>query len=190
MSAIKNNLNNITGDSEAIARDYKKLIMLKFSEKFALTLGILVSVFIISTLLLIVVVFSSFSLAGYLNKLLQSEFLGFLVVTGIYFLTIVFILIRMLRTQSPLLTNLFVKFIIFILDVEVAQNKNIKGLKQERENVKVKIDADKVKIEADIQMLRYSLMESLFGGIFSWFNSKKKKTNGSSNKDTTPPEKE
>lgn len=186
MSAIKNNLNNITGDSEAIARDYKKLIMLKFSEKFALTLGILTSVFIISTLLLIVVVFCSFSLAGYLNKILQSEFLGFLVVTGIYFLTIFIILIRMLKTQSPLLTNLFVKLIVFILDVEVSQSKNIKGIKQERENVKVKIDADKVKIEADIQMLRYSLMESLFGSVLSWFTTQKKKSKGSSKSDTAP----
>ena len=84
MATLKNNIDSISDNTENIARDYWKLFSIKQSEKLALLLGGLVSVFIVITLILILVVFGSFALAGALNKMLVSEFWGFVIVGGVY----------------------------------------------------------------------------------------------------------
>lgn len=63
MATLKKNLNNITDDTKVLVEDYLRLFSGKFSEKLALFLGILASVFVLFTLILILVIFSSFALA-------------------------------------------------------------------------------------------------------------------------------
>ena len=50
----------------------------------------------------------------------------------------------------------------------------INGLKKEGEQIKHKIETDKTKIEADFQILRYTIMGSVFKEILGLFTSKKK----------------
>ncbi len=180
MSKLKNNLEGISKDTETIIKDYIKLLMIKQTEKLALFLGILSSVFIISTLLLIVVLISSLALAGYLNKLLESEDWGFWIVAGFYFIIIALLIIKILKSKTPLLTNLFVKLIVFVLNIDVKQTKTLKGLKLEKEMVNEKLDSGKEKIKTDVQLLRYSFMEGLFKEFLALFIGKKKTTKAES----------
>jgi len=175
MASLKNNINDISDDTESLVKDYLKLFSIRQSKKLALLLGILASVFILSLLLLIVIVFCSFALAGYLNDLLGHDYWGLLIVAGFYILLITWLIIKMLRTQTPLFANLFVKLVAFVFNMEINHDKSIKGLKLESESVKQKIETDKVKIKANFQMLRYGIMESLLLEFFGLFTSKKKK---------------
>ncbi len=67
MASLKNNIDHISEDTESLVKDYLKLFSMRQAKKLALLLGILVSVFILSLLLLIVIVFCSFALAGLLK---------------------------------------------------------------------------------------------------------------------------
>jgi len=174
MVTIKNNLNNISEDTQSLVKDYLKLISVKLSENLALVLGVLATVFILSILLLLVVVFCSFALATLLNDILASEFWGYWIVTAFYLLLIVFLIIKMIKTKTPLLANLFVKFIVFIFNIDIGPSKNIQGLKHAGESIKQKIETDKIKIKSNIQLLPYTIMESFFKEIFALFKSKKK----------------
>jgi len=187
MATIKNNLNDISEDTQSLVKDYLKLISVKLSENLALVLGILATVFILSILLLLVVVFCTFALATLLNDLLNSEFWGYWIVTAFYVLIIAFLIIQMVRTKTPLLANLFVKFIVFILNVEIGPAKNLNGLRYETENIKQKIETDKIKVKSNIQLLPYTIMDSFFTEIFSLFKSKKKKNRKSKKNDTEDP---
>ena len=100
MAKLKKNLNNITDDTKVLVEDYLRLFSGKFSEKLALFLGILASVFVLFTLIMILVIFSSFTLAGYLSKVLPGEYWGFGIVSGIYLLTIVFFIVKIFRTKT------------------------------------------------------------------------------------------
>ena len=55
MSKLKNNIDSLTSDTENIARDYLHLLTVRITERLALFIGILFSVFIVATLLLIVI---------------------------------------------------------------------------------------------------------------------------------------
>jgi hypothetical protein len=178
MSKLKDNIDNISAGTENIAKDYQKLLMIKITERLSLFIGILFSVFIVSTLLLIVLLICSVALSAFLNKILSSEFWGYLMVAALYILIIVFLIIRMVRTETPLLSNLFVKLMVVVLDIEVNQSKNMQGLKQEKENVNEKLDLSKEKIKSDFQLLKYSLLDSLlkdFLGLFARKNKTSKK---------------
>ncbi len=174
MTSIKNNLNNLNEDSQSYVKDYIKLVSVKLSEKLALLIGILASIFVLSILLLLVIVFCTFAVATLLNDLLASEFLGYWIVTALYVVIIVFLIVNMIRTKTPMFSNLFAKFIVSILDFDMDQEKDIRGLRQESENVKQKIETDKAKIKSSLQLLRYSLIESFFKELFGLFSSKKK----------------
>lgn len=180
MSKLKNNLDSISDDTKTIIKDYIKLLMIKQTEKLAMLLGIISSVFIISTLLLIVVLISSLALAGYLNKLLETEHLGFWIVAGFYFMIIALLIIKVLKSKTPLLTNLFVKLILFVLNIDVKQTKTLKGLGLEKEMVNEKLDSGKEKIKTDVQLLRYSFMEGLLKEFLGLFSKKKKTTKAES----------
>jgi len=179
MATIKNNIDAISSDTETFVKDYTKLFMLKLSEKFTLILGIVMTVIVISILLLIVVVFCSFTFADYMNNILNSSYLKLIIVLGIYLLTILLLIIKLIKSKKPLLTILFVKFIVFILDIEMKQTASIKDLRLEKEIIHDKLDSDKVKLNADFQMLRISFLENIFSGFFDIFKSKKKKTDSS-----------
>ena len=173
MASLKSNLNNISDDTESLVRDYLKLFSIKQTEKLSLYLGILATVFILSLLLLIIIVFWSFALAGYLNDVLANDYWGFWIVSGFYVLVIALIIFKMIKTKRPPLSNLFVKLIVSVMSLDISQSKSLKGLKLEREMLNHKIDADKVKIKANAQSLRYVIMESLFSEFFGLFKSKK-----------------
>lgn len=174
MATLKNNINNISDNTETLVKDYVKLFSIKLSEKLALLLGILAAVFILSLLLLIVIAFCSFVLAAYLNELLAHDYWGFWIVSAFYVLVITLIIVKIVKTKTPPLSNLFTKFIVSVLGLDMNQARSIKGLKFESENVKQKIETDKIKIKTDFQLLRYAIMESFLKEIFGLFTSKKK----------------
>ena len=180
MSKLKNNIDSLTTDTENIAKDYLNLLVIRITERLSLFIGILFSVFIISTLLLIVVLISSIALAGFLNKILNSFFWGHLIVAGAYLLVIALLVIKMVRSETPLLSNLFVKLMIFILDIEDPQTGSVKGLKVERKRIKEKLDLNKEKLKTDFQLLRYSLLDSLMKELLGLFTRKKKTARGAS----------
>lgn len=174
MASLKDNINNISDDTESLVKDYLKLFSIKQSEKFALFLGVLSSAFILTLLILIIVVFCSFALAGYLNELLATDYWGYWIVTAFFLLLIAFLIFKIIKTKTPLLSNLFAKIIISVFDLDINQAKNIKGLRFESETTKNKIETDKIKIKANVQMLRYVIMESFFREFFGLFSSNKK----------------
>ena len=174
MATLKSNLQKVSGDTGSLAKDYLKLFSVRQSEKLAIFLGVLMSIFVIATLVLILVIISSFFLAGTLNKMLASEFWGFLIVGSLYLLAIILLIVKIFRTSTPLFTNLFVRFIVLVLELDMDHANNIKDLKREKELIKGKIETDKTIIEADLQILRYNLMGSFFKEIMGMFTSKKK----------------
>ena len=174
MSKLKNNIDSLTSDTENIAKDYLNLLVIRITERLSLFIGILFSVFVICTLLLIVVLIFSISLAGFLNEILHGKFWGDLIVAGSYLLVIVFLVIKMIRSETPLLSNLFVKLMIFILDIEDPQTGSVKGLKVEKKRVKEKLNLNKDKLKTDFQLLRYSLLDTLMKEMLGLFTRKKK----------------
>ena len=83
----------------------------------------------LATLLLIVVVFSSFAFAGFLNKVMAGEYWGFWIVGGGYILIIILLIIKIFSTKTPLLGNFFAKLIVTVLDLETDEANNLRGLK-------------------------------------------------------------
>ena len=145
MSKLKNNIDSLTTDTENIAKDYLNLLIIRITERLSLFVGIIFSIFVISTLLLIVVLIGSIALAGFLNKILDSYFWGHLIIVGVYLLGIALLVIKMVRSETPLLSDLFVRLMVFILDVNDTEVDSVKGLKVERKRVREKLDSDKKK---------------------------------------------
>ena len=186
MASLKNNIQKIGTDTEDLAKDYLKLFSVRQSERLAVFLGILMSIFVIATLVLILVIFSSFVLAGTLNKLMDSEFWGFVIVAGLYLLAIILLIVKIFRTSTPLFSNLFVRLIVLVMNIDSDHASNIKGLKKEQEHIKQKIETDKTRIEADFQILQYNIMGSIFKEILGLFTSRKKEKEETS-KEQKPP---
>ncbi len=174
MATLKDQVSDISKDTESLVKEYVKLFSIKQSEKLALFLGILSSVFVLATLLLIVVVFSSFALAAYLNKVMPGEFWGFVIVGGVYILTIILLIIKIFRTKTPIFGNFFARMIATVLDLETDDAKNLKGLKHAGELANQKIDANKIKIKGDLQLLRFTIFEAFFKEFIGLFKSRKK----------------
>ena len=178
MSKLKNNIDNLSSDTENILKDYLKLLKIFQIEKLAVFFGILASVFFLAILLLIVVVIGSVALSGYLNDLLDSEYLGFWIIAGLYIILIVILVTLMLRSKNPLFTSLFVKLFSFVMDVDIRQQGNLKGLAAEKETIREKLQSDKEKLKTDIQLLRYTFLESLFKEFLGLFVGKRKSASG------------
>lgn len=174
MSKLKSNIDHITGDAETILKEYRKLISIKLTEKFSLFLGIVFSVIILLTLLLVVLVILSFALAGFLNQWLGSEFWGHLMVAGLYLLIVTLLIVRMVRSNTPLLSGLFVRFMVFILDIDLNSSRDLKGLRAEKDQVKEKLEMSKEKLKSDFQLLKYSLLDAIVQSILGIFTRKKK----------------
>lgn len=174
MAKLKNQINDISKDTESLVKEYVKLFSIKQSEKLALFLGIIASVFLLATLLLIVVVFSSFAFAAYLNKIMAGEYWGYVIVGGTYILIIILLIVKIFRTKIPLLGNFFARLIVTVLDLETDDAKDLQGLKNASEKSRQKIDVNQIKIKGNIQLLRYTIFEALFKEFIDLFKPKKK----------------
>ena len=174
MATLKNQVSDISKDTESLVKEYVKLFSIKQSEKLALFLGIIASVFLLATLLLIVVVFSSLALAAYLNKVMPGEYWGYVIVGGVYVLTIILLIIKIFRTKTPILGNFFARLIVTVLDIETDEANSLKGLKDAGEKTRQKIDVNQIKIKGNIQLLRYTIFEALFKEFIGLFKPKKK----------------
>lgn len=184
MGNLNKKIKDVSDDAENLIVDYLKLFSLKQTEKLALLLGILSSVFILATLLLIVVVFCSIAFAGYLNHILNDAYLGFWIVGGFYVLLILLLILKMMVSKTPLLSNIFVKFIAGFLSLDLKNERNIKGLKWETQLINEKITSEKVKITYDFKAFRFSFIELIISGIMNLFSSKNdKSTNKSESED-------
>ena len=174
MAMLKNQINDISRDTEKLVRDYVKLFSIKQSEKLALLLGILSSGFLLLALMLIVLIFSSLALAAYLNKLLPGDFWGYLLVGGVYVLLIILLIINIFRTKTPLLSNFFARMIVTVLNLDTEEARSLQGLKDAGEKTQQSIDLNQVKIKGHFKLLRYTLFEALLKEFLGLFKSRKK----------------
>jgi hypothetical protein len=172
MENLKNNIEDITKDGENLVNNYLRLFGIKQSERLANFLGLISSVFLISTLLLIVIIFGSFVLAEYLSSLLGSTYLGYLIIAFLYLLAVGILIMTMHKTGRPLFTNLYIKFILPLLNIEINQNANVEGLKIEQDMVKERIENEKKILNAHTQLFKYVVFEDLLKVIGSLFTSK------------------
>lgn len=175
MESLKNNIDNLSDETQELIDDYLKLFSVRQSEKLTLFLGVLSTAFILTLLLMVVVILISFALAGFLNHLLGSQYWGTAIVIVLFLLFVGFLIYRIVKTQTPLLSNLFAKIIISAFDLEIKQEKNVQGLRSEIDSLKTKIETDKSNIKTNVQMFRYSIMEGLFRELFSLLKPGKKK---------------
>jgi hypothetical protein len=177
MENLKNNIKDISTDGQNLALNYLSLFGIRQSKRLATFLGVLASVCIISTLLMIVVVFGSFVLADFLNTLFESKYMGFLIISLLYLLTIAILLLKIKLSGKPLLTNMFVKFVLPLLNIKISQEPTIKGLNAERDILKEKIENDKNFISVHTQLLKYAVFEDFLSVFSSLFSSKKTSKN-------------
>ena len=176
MASLKSGIDKLSGDSRTLVEDYLKLFSIKQSEKLALLLGILFSFIILSVLLLIVILFSSFALAAWLNSILSGDYTGFLLVGGLYVLLTLLLLIRIIRSKTPLLANFLSRLVTSILGVKHDGSNDLKGLRHTSDKLQQKIDSGQDLIKVDLQLLRYSIFENLLKEILLWFSGRKKES--------------
>jgi hypothetical protein len=174
MAKLKNQITDISRDTESLVKEYVKLFSIKQSEKLAVFLGIIASVFLLATLLLIVLVFSSLALAGYLNEAMAGDYWGYLIVGGAYILSIVLLIIKIFRTKTPLLGNFFARLIVTVLNIETDEATSLNGLKNASERTRQNIDVNQIKLKSHLQLLRYTIFETLFKELIALFKTKKK----------------
>ena len=172
MENLKNNIQDITKSGEDIVTNYVKLFGIRQSQKLATFLGVLSSVFIISTLLLIVIVFGSFVLADVFNNVFESKYMGYLIIVILYLLAVGLLLVKMSKTGRPLFTNLFIKFVVPLLGVEIDQKATVDGLKIEKDILKSKIESDKSLINVHTHMLKYAFFDDFLVTILGLFTPK------------------
>lgn len=185
MATLKSNLKNISKETESLIKEYINLLAIKQTEKLALLLGLISSIFVLSTLALSIIAFLSFALATYLNSILASVYLGYLIVSGIYTLIFLIILLKVVLSKKPILVNVFTKFVISIFSIHISYSKNYDGLQREIENIEHKIETNKIKIKADAKVIKYLVLESFIKELFGLFKSKSKKGENASDENTT-----
>jgi len=175
MENLKNNGEQLSKDVENIIQNYLKLFSLKQTESLAVFMGLISSVILITTLLLIVILFCSFVLGDLLNDLFESNYLGYGILSGIYALIIIILLLRIKKKGTPLFANFYVKLILPLLKIESRQRKDLKGLSIESDYVKENIELHKKTFMAHSQLLKYSLLEDLKNEIVDLVSSKLEK---------------
>ena len=172
MEKLKNNIEDITKDGENLVSNYLKLFGIRQSERLASLIGLISSIFLISTLLLIVIIFGSFVLSDFLNSVFDSKYLGFLIIAFLYVLAVGILIFIMHKTGRPLFTNLYIKYILPVLHIEIDQNPNIEGLKVEEDIVKERIENEKKILDAHTKLFKYLVLEDLLKEIGGLFTSK------------------
>ena len=177
MESLKNNIDQISDETQELVNDYVKLFSMRESEKLSLFLGVLSTGFILTMLFMVIVILVSFALAGVLNHLLGSQYWGTVIVIALFLFFVGFLVWRIIKTRTPLLSNLFAKIIISVFNLDISQDKNVRGLRYEIDALKTKIETDKGNIKSNIQMLRYVIIESIFREFFGLLKPRKKKKN-------------
>jgi hypothetical protein len=76
------------------------------------------------------------------------------------------------KTGRPLFTNLYIKYILPVLHIEIDQNPNIEGLKVEEDIVKERIENEKKILDAHTKLFKYLVLEDLLKEIGGLFTSK------------------
>ncbi|MFD1294007.1 hypothetical protein ACFQ5N_09190 [Lutibacter holmesii] len=172
MKNLKNNIADISKNGESLIQNYLKLFGMRQSERLATFLGGISSVFLISVLLLIIIVFGSIVLADFLNSLFESKYMGFLLISILYLITVGILLLKMKATGKPLFTNLFMKFVLPLLNIDINQEPTVKGVEIERIQIEEKIENDKEFINVHTQLIKYAIFEDLFGVLTGFFQTK------------------
>lgn len=113
MESLKDIWNSLVG----LYKDEVRFYTLKGVEKASLFLGLIATIFIVALFFLLILIFGSVALAHFLNSKLESSYLGYLIVTGAYLLIMILMFIWMVKRQTPLLTNIFIKAIISIFNI-------------------------------------------------------------------------
>lgn len=175
MENLKNNIQDVANSGESLINNYAKLFGIRQSQKLATFLGVISTVFVISTLLLIIVVFGSFVLADVLNHVFENKYIGYLIVVVLYLIAVGLLLFRIQKSGRPLFTNLFLQFVLPLLNVEISQKPTVEGLKIEKDMLKDKIENEKSLIKVHTHLLKYSLFDDLLVGFAGFFSSKSKK---------------
>ncbi|MBC6401571.1 MAG: phage holin family protein [Ekhidna sp.] len=108
-NAIGNYIRNIF---EYVEVKFERL-KLKTISKVAKVASILISLGLLLIIIFFVVFFLSFGLASLLNDILESSYLGFLIVSGFY---IVFILIVFILFRRKIIQNFFESLLIKLIE--------------------------------------------------------------------------
>jgi len=174
MGKLKQNLNDLSDESQDLAKDYLKYISLTASKKLALLIGVLVTTFLLSLIFLLVITLVSFALAGMLNTILESQFAGFGIVIGIYFLAIGLIIRHIYKTRAPLFSNMFVKILAFIFEIDSDRPITLEDIDAEKKLVKQKIATDKTLLMTNIKLLKYTVLETIISEFLGFFASRSK----------------
>ncbi len=174
MEKLKQNLNDISEESQDLAKEYLKYISLTASKKMALLIGIVVTTFILSLLFLIVITLVSFALAGMLNTLLNSQYAGFGIVISLYFLAVALIARHIYKTKAPLFSNMFVKILAFIFEIDSDRPITLEDIEAEKKLTLDKIDTDKTLLKANFKLLKYSVLETIISEVVGFFASRRK----------------
>jgi uncharacterized membrane protein (DUF485 family) len=174
MGKLKQNLNDLSDESQDLAKDYLKYISLTASKKLALLIGVLVTTFLLSLIFLLVITLVSFALAGMLNTILDSQFAGFGIVIGIYFLAIGLIIRHIYKTRAPLFSNMFVKILAFIFEIDSDRPITLEDIDAEKKLVKQKIATDKTLLMTNIKLLKYTVLETIISEFLGFFASRSK----------------
>ena len=136
----------------------------------------LFSFIILSVLLLIVILFSSFALAAWLNSILSGAYTGFLLMGGLYVLLTILLLLRIILSKTPFMANFFSRLIAGILGVKHDGSNDLKGLRHSSDKLQQKINSGQELIKTDLQLLRYSIFENILKEILGLFKGRKKES--------------
>ena len=110
-------LKNIWKALVELFKDNLRLFTLKGVEKTSLVLGLFATVCIMLGFCMTVLLFGSVALAIYLNGTLESRFVGFLIVSGIYLFVMLAMLLWVVKRKTPFLTGIFVKALVSLFNI-------------------------------------------------------------------------
>jgi hypothetical protein len=97
-------LNNLTKDIREYIKVQFDLVKLHFAENISRILSRAANIAIILYLTSFILMFGSFSAAFFLSSMLDSNVLGFLCITGFYFLLLfIFLMIRKSLVEKPVI---------------------------------------------------------------------------------------
>ena len=110
-------INDILKSLKAILEDEARILSLKGIQISSVLFGLLATIVVLSTLGAIFLIFVTTALAGYLNSILDSSFMGSLIVSGMYLMTIGVVLLIMKLKKAPLFTNLFIRKFVSLFNI-------------------------------------------------------------------------
>ena len=166
MENLKNNLIEISEESKDLGKEYLKYFSLSVSKKLALLAGILFTALFFSLTFLLIVMLLSFTLAGLINELLNNEYAGFLIMTGVYLSLVGILIYKIVKSKTPLFTSLFVRIFAFVFEIESDSPITLEHISEEKRKTKKTIEADKKLILTNLKLLKYVIVETIISEIF------------------------